>query len=92
MQCRSLHTTRLPFKYLSFVFFLDKKPATAEKVRLLKETNKPVDLNEFLQHLMSSPVLSENPVDNWLSFRMTIERHHGRNKGRFYTKKKIYIK
>lgn len=74
MQCRSLHTTRLPFKYLSFVFILDKKPATAEKVRLLKETNKPVDLNEFLQHF----------------FRMTMERHHGRNKGRFYTKKNLY--
>lgn len=92
MQCRSLHTTRLPFLIYIFCISLDKNPATAQKVRLLKETNKPVDLNEFLQHLMSSPVLSENPVDNWLSFRMTIERHHGRNKSRFYTKKKIYIK
>lgn len=72
--------------------FLDKNPATAEKLRLLKETNKPVDLNEFLQHLMSSPVLSENQVENWLSLRMTMERHHGRNKGRLYKKKIILSK
>lgn len=87
-QCRSLHTTRLPFKYISF-YFLDKNPATAEKVRLFNETNKSLDLNEFLQHLMSSPVLSKNPVGNWLYVRMKMERHHGKNKGRFYKKNNL---
>lgn len=86
-QCRSLHTTRLPFKIYIFCISLDKNPATAEKVRLLKETNKPADLNKVLQHFMLSPVLSENQVENWLSFKMTMEHHHGRNKGRFYKKK-----
>lgn len=61
-------------------------------MRILKETNKPVDLNEFLQCLMSFPVLSENPVENWLSFRMTMKRHYGRNKGRFCKKKIILSK
>lgn len=90
-QCRSLHTTRLPFKFIFFVFFLDQNPATAEKVRLLKETNKRVDLNKFLQHLMSSPVLSENPVENRLSLKMTMEHHHGRNTGRFYKKNNLIL-
>lgn len=89
MQCRSLHTTRFPFKYFFLYCFLDKNPATVEKVRLLKETYKPLDLNEFLLYLMLSPVLSTNPIENWLSFRLTMERHHGRNKGRFYKKKNL---
>lgn len=67
------------------MFFLDKNPATAEKVRLLNETNKSMEVNEFLQHVMSYPVLSKNPEANWIHVHMKIEcRPERRNKGWFY--------
>lgn len=91
---RKFETQELPqlgniWAFLSniyLLFFLDKKPVTAEKLRVLNEINKSLDLNEFLQYLLSSPVVSKNPAENCLFFRKTLERHHGRNIGRFYFK------
>lgn len=54
-------------------------------MRLLNETNKSMEVNEFLQHIMSYPVLSKNPEANWFHVHMKIEcRPERRNKGWFY--------
>lgn len=69
--------------------FLDKNLVIVEKVWLLNEIYKLLDLNEFLLYLMLFLVFFINLIENWFFFRLIMECYYGRNKGWFYKKKNL---